>query len=53
MKPQTRIELFAADSVVSVPLRLPKVLLPHALLAGFIVAAWTADGLYSLVASLI
>jgi hypothetical protein len=53
VKPQTRIELFESDVVVSLPLRLPKVLLPHAVLIALIVAAWTADGVYSLVMSVI
>jgi hypothetical protein len=53
MKPQTRIELFQRDAVVSLPLHLPKVFVPHAVLIALIVVAWTADGIYSLVASLI
>jgi len=53
MKPHTRLELFQRDAIVSVPLHLPKVLVPHAVLLAVIVAAWTADGIYSLVTSLI
>jgi hypothetical protein len=35
------------------PLRLPRVLMPHLALVGFIAAAWTLDGAYALMTSLI
>jgi hypothetical protein len=44
MKPQTRIELIDRDTVVSLPMRLPVIFMPHLAL---IALAWTADGLYA------
>ncbi|HWD25518.1 MAG TPA: hypothetical protein VG387_00020 [Rhizomicrobium sp.] len=53
MKTPARIELFQNDAVVSLPLHLPRVLIPHLALIGFIVAAWTLDGVYALATSLV
>ena len=48
MKPSTRIELIDRQAVVSLPLRLPTVYVPHAVLIAAIAFAWTADGMYEL-----
>ncbi len=43
MKPPVRIDVMSKDTVVSIPLRLPRVLLPHAALITIIVAASTVS----------
>jgi len=49
VKPSTRIELIDRQAVVSVPLRLPAIYVPHAVLIAAIAFAWAADGVYQLV----
>ena len=48
MKPSTRIELIDRQAVLSMPLRLPAVYVPHVVLIAAISFAWAADGLYEL-----
>ena len=48
MKPSTRIEMIDRESVVAVPLKLPKVLIPHVVLIAVITLAWSLDGIYEL-----
>ena len=53
MKSSTRIELIDRQAVLSMPLRLPAVYVPHAVLIAAIAFAWAADGVYELAVYLI
>jgi len=48
MTPSTRIEMFDAKSVISMPLCIHPAFIPHAVLIGFIAFAWAADGVYEI-----
>ncbi len=48
MKSSTRIELIDRHSVVSMPLGLSMVYVPHAVLIAVIALAWAGDGIFEL-----